>query len=69
MVMVFRFAHLGLRTRELLYEEISNIISEILSAWEKAEWFDEVANHSQRIFTFIKDISIFFFSNIYGIIH
>ena len=53
-------ANLGLRTNEQLYEEIGKIIAEILSTWEKAEWFDEVANHSQRIFTFIKDIYIFF---------
>ena len=31
-------AYLGLRTYELIYEEIGNSIAEILSAWEKAEW-------------------------------
>ena len=41
--------HLGLRTYDLPYEEIGNIITEILPAWEKAE---KVANHSQRIFYF-----------------
>ena len=30
--------HLWLRTHELLYEEIGKITSEILLAWEKAEW-------------------------------
>ena len=44
-------AHLGLRTHELLYEEIGNVIAEILSGWEKAESYEEVTNHSQRIFT------------------
>ena len=44
-------AHLGLRTHELLYKEIGNIIAEMLSAWEKAECYEEVANHFQRIFT------------------
>ena len=34
---------------ELLYEEIGNIIAEILSPWKKAECYEEVANHSQRI--------------------
>ena len=33
-------AHLGLRNNELLYEEIGNFT---LSAWEKAEWYEEVA--------------------------
>ena len=45
-------AHLGLRTHELLYEEIENIIAEILSAWEKAECHELVADHFQRTFTF-----------------
>ena len=44
-------AHLGLRTHELLYEEISNIFAEILSAWEKAECYQDVANQFQCIFT------------------
>ena len=48
-------AHLGLRTHELLYEEIGNIIAETLSAWEKAECYEEVDNHSQSIFAFIKN--------------
>ena len=39
-------AHLGLRTYELLYEEIGNIFAEILSAWEKAECYEKVANHN-----------------------
>ena len=42
----YMVAHLGLRTHELLYEEIGNINAEILSAWEKAECCQEVANHS-----------------------
>ena len=37
-----------------LYEEIGNIIAEILSPWEKAEDFKEVGNHSQRIFTSVR---------------
>ena len=45
-------AYLGVRTHEL-NEEIGNIINEILSAWEKAECYEEEANHSQRIFTSI----------------
>ena len=32
--------YLGLRTHELLYEEIGIIIVEILSAWEKTEYYD-----------------------------
>ena len=44
-------AHLGLRTHELRYEEIGNIIAEILSAWENAECYEELANHSQSILT------------------
>ena len=47
-------AHLVLRTHVLLYEEIGNIIAEIVSAWEKVECYEEVANHSQRIFTLIQ---------------
>ena len=43
-------AHLGLCTHELLYGEIGNNIAEILSVWEKAGCYEEVANHSQRIF-------------------
>ena len=50
--MVFRIDfYLGLHSHELLYEEIGNIIAEILSASKKASWYEEVANHSQRIFT------------------
>ena len=41
-------AHLGLRTHEILYKEIGNIIAGILSAWES---YEAVANHAQRIFT------------------
>ena len=48
-------AHLGLRSYELLYAEIGNIFAEILSAWEKAEFYKEVANHSRRIFTMIQN--------------
>ena len=33
-------AHLGLRTYELFFEEIGNIIVEIFSAWKKAECYD-----------------------------
>ena len=43
-------AHLGLRTHELLYEEIGTIIAETLSSFEKAE---SHTNHPQRIFTLI----------------
>ena len=31
--------HLGLRTHELLCEEIGHIIAETLSAWKKAEYY------------------------------
>ena len=48
-------ANLGLRTHELLCEEIGNNIAELLSAWEKTECHEEVANHTQRIFTLIKN--------------
>ena len=41
-------ANLGLRTYDLLYEEIGNIIAEILSAWEKAECYEQVTINSQR---------------------
>ena len=44
-------AHLVLRTHELLYEEIGNIVP----AWEKAEFYEEVANNSHRIFTLIQN--------------
>ena len=54
-------AHLGLRTHELLYEEIGNIIADILSASEKAKCYEEVASHSQRIFTFILNDNFRFF--------
>ena len=50
-------AHLGARTHELLYEEIGNIIAEILSAWEKAECYDEVATFSSSIFASIQNNS------------
>ena len=42
-------AYLGLGTQELPYEEIGNIIVEILLAWEKAQCYEEVTNHCQRI--------------------
>ena len=38
----FRAAH-----PKVLYEEIGNIIAEILSAKENTESYEEVANHSQ----------------------
>ena len=44
-----------MRTHELPYEEIANIIDEIFSAWEKSECYEEVANHSLRIFTVIQN--------------
>ena len=43
------FAYWGLRTRELIYEEIGNIIAEIVSAWEKAECYEDLANHLQNV--------------------
>ena len=42
-------------------EETDTIIAEILSAWEKAECYDEVANHFQRNFTLIKKWCFFTF--------
>ena len=48
-------ARSGLRTHELLYEEIGIIIAEILS--EKAERYEKVANISQRIFILIQNNS------------
>ena len=53
-------AQLGLRTQELLYEEIGNIIIDMWSAWIKAEYFEEVAHHSRRNSTLIKNIYFFF---------
>ena len=47
-------AHLGLRTHELLYEEIGTIIAEILSSWKKTECYLEVGSHNKRIFTLIQ---------------
>ena len=47
-------ALLGLHTHEILYEKTGKIIAEIWSAREKAKCYEEVANHSQRFFTFIK---------------
>ena len=41
-------AQLRLRTHELLYEEIGNLIAEILSAWQKAECY-----HPPWIFNWI----------------
>ena len=51
-------AHSGLRIHELLYEEIGNIIAEILSAYEKAECYKGVAIRSERILTVIKNNNI-----------
>ena len=48
-------AHLGLRTHNLLCEEISHIIAEILSAWQKGEYYEKVDNHSERNFTLIQN--------------
>ena len=54
--------HLGLRPHELLYEEIRNIIAEILSGKEKPECYKEVVNHSQLIFTLLQnDIFLFYY--------
>ena len=39
---------------------MNNIIAEIFSAWEKAECYEKLANHSQRICTLIQN-NIFFF--------
>ena len=50
--------NLGLHTQELLYETYNNI-AEILS--EKAECFEEVANHSQRALTLINHINYWSF--------
>ena len=60
-------ANLGLRTNEHLYEEIDKIIAEMLSAWEKVECHEEVANHSQRIFILIKNNIFWGFSYIYDL--
>ena len=64
--------HLRLRTYKLLYREISNVIAEILSAWEKAECYEDVAStdvasHSQRIFISIQ--YFLSFSKIHYITH
>ena len=42
-------AHLGLRTHQLYYEEIGIIIAEILSAWEKIECYEKIADHSESL--------------------
>ena len=39
-----------MRTPELLYTKIGNIIAEIWSAWDKEDIFEEIANTSQRNF-------------------
>ena len=39
----------------MIYEEISKMIAKMLLARKKAECYDEVANHSQRIFTLIQN--------------
>ena len=57
----YMVVHLGLRTHVLLHVEIGNIIAEILSAWEKAECYKEVANHSQGFFTVIQDNNFWVF--------
>ena len=49
----YMVAQLGLRTHELLYEEICNIIADILSVREKAGSYEEGANHAKPIFTLI----------------
>mgnify|MGYP006975840273 CR=1 FL=1 len=49
------FAYWGLRTRELIYGEIGNIIAEIVLAWEKAECYEEVDNHYKGTFTLIQN--------------
>ena len=36
-------AHYGLRTHEVLYEEMGHIIAEILSAMRERECYEEVA--------------------------
>ena len=56
-------SHLGLRTHELLCEEIGNIIAEMLSAREKTDCYEEVVNHSQPIFTLIQN------NNFWGFLH
>ena len=48
-------APLELRTHKLLYEKMGNIFPEILSAREKTECYEEIANHSQYIFTLIQN--------------
>ena len=62
-------AHLGLRTHELLYEEIGNSIAEMVSVWEVAievaECYKEVANHSQRIFALFQNNEFWFFPTLY----
>ena len=52
-------AHLGLRTHELLEEEIGTLITEILSAWEIAECYGMGANHSQSILTLLQNNDFF----------
>ena len=44
-------AYLGWRTHEQHCEEIGSIIAEIVSDWEKADCYEEVASHFRRIFT------------------
>ena len=39
----------------------------ILSAWEKAECYEEVANHSQRIIILIQNNNLLGFSYIYDV--
>ena len=40
---------------------MKNIITEIVSAWEKAECYEELANHFQRICTLIQNNNFWFF--------
>ena len=54
MVLDFLVAHLGLRTHTLLFEEIVNIMTKFHHP-EKAQCYEEVANHSQRIITLIQN--------------
>ena len=49
-------AHLGLRNHELFYEEIGNII-----AFQPERTYEDVANHSQRIFNLIKNDNFYTF--------
>ena len=54
-------AHLGLRTHELLSEEIGKYYYRNLLACEKPECYEEVTNHSQCIVSLIKNDDFRFF--------